>query len=176
MSHVDPQTIERALRREQLFTDSAAHRVAWGPDVVERLIPHRPPMRLVDGIDAVDLAGLHIEAHHLATTTAPWMHGHFPGDPMLPGVLQAEMIGQAGLCLWSLAEAGVVDPTIEGPESPARVIRIHGASYLAPIQPGDRVRIAATQVVRDAIAGIVAGQVSVAGRICSTCVLEVYFG
>ena len=86
------------------------------------------------------------------------------------------MVGQAGLCLWWLSEVGALNPGAEAPLAHAKIIHVLRSSFLHPVRPGDRVRIAATQVVSDSIAGVVAGQVLVDDQICSTCVLEVYFG
>jgi 3-hydroxyacyl-[acyl-carrier-protein] dehydratase len=59
------------------------------------LLPHRPPFRFVDGVDACDPAGT-VSAHYLVTGDEPFLAGHFPGNPIFPGVLQLEALAQAG--------------------------------------------------------------------------------
>lgn len=59
------------------------------------LLPHRPPFRFVDGVDACDPAGT-VRAHYLVTGDEPFLAGHFPGNPIFPGVLQLEALAQAG--------------------------------------------------------------------------------
>src|SRR5262249_57682074 len=65
-----------------------------GSDLVA-LLPHRPPFRFVDGVDACDPAGT-VRAHYLVTGEEPFLAGHFPGNPIFPGVLQLEALAQAG--------------------------------------------------------------------------------
>ena len=83
-----------------------AREVRWfnlqGPELDE-LIPHRPPFRLVDGVSAVDLAGFRIRGHRTFRADDLGFDGHFPQDPVYPGVLQLELLGQLGLCLWEQA-------------------------------------------------------------------------
>jgi 3-hydroxyacyl-[acyl-carrier-protein] dehydratase len=59
------------------------------------LLPHRPPFRFVDGVDECDPAGT-VRAHYLVTGDEPFLAGHFPGNPIFPGVLQLEALAQAG--------------------------------------------------------------------------------
>ena len=59
------------------------------------LLPHRPPFRFVDGVDACDPAGT-VRAHYMVTGDEPFLAGHFPGNPIFPGVLQLEALAQAG--------------------------------------------------------------------------------
>jgi len=71
------------------------------------LLPHRPPFRFVDGVDACDPAGT-VRAHYLVTGDEPFLAGHFPGNPIFPGVLQLEALAQAG------AIALLADPRYAG--------------------------------------------------------------
>jgi 3-hydroxyacyl-[acyl-carrier-protein] dehydratase len=65
------------------------------PSDLVALLPHRPPFRFVDGVDTCDPAGT-VRAHYLVTGNEPFLAGHFPGNPIFPGVLQLEALAQAG--------------------------------------------------------------------------------
>ena len=59
------------------------------------VLPHRPPFRFVDAVDDC-IAGEHIRARWRIDGAAPWLAGHFPGNPVVPGVLLLESLAQAG--------------------------------------------------------------------------------
>jgi 3-hydroxyacyl-[acyl-carrier-protein] dehydratase len=59
------------------------------------LLPHRPPFRFVDAVDSCD-PGTSVTARWRTTGEEPWFAGHFPGNPVVPGVLQLEALAQAG--------------------------------------------------------------------------------
>jgi 3-hydroxyacyl-[acyl-carrier-protein] dehydratase len=59
------------------------------------LLPHRPPFRFVDAVDEL-AAGERVVARYRVTGEEPFLSGHFPGNPVFPGVLQLEALAQAG--------------------------------------------------------------------------------
>lgn len=61
---------------------------------IERLLPHRYPFLLIDKI--MELSESHIVGVKNITLNEPQFTGHFPGNPVMPGVLQVEAMAQAG--------------------------------------------------------------------------------
>jgi 3-hydroxyacyl-[acyl-carrier-protein] dehydratase len=59
------------------------------------LLPHRPPFLFVDTVDALE-AGVSATARYHVTGDEPFLAGHFPGNPIFPGVIQLEALAQAG--------------------------------------------------------------------------------
>jgi 3-hydroxyacyl-[acyl-carrier-protein] dehydratase len=59
------------------------------------LLPHRPPFRFVDVVDEL-VPGERIRARYRVTGDEAFLAGHFPGNPILPGVIQLEALAQAG--------------------------------------------------------------------------------
>ncbi len=67
------------------------------PEEIRSLLPHREPFLFVDGVYRLD--GNSIEAFHDVRPEAFFFAGHFPGNPIFPGVLIVEAIAQAGILL-----------------------------------------------------------------------------
>ena len=61
---------------------------------IERTLPHRYPFLMVDKI--IELTDTHVVAIKNVTYNEPFFQGHFPGNSVMPGVLLAEALAQAG--------------------------------------------------------------------------------
>ncbi len=103
------------------------------PPVVDRLCS-RFPLQMVDAVTAFT-AGEHVSAIKNVTVNEDFFQGHFPGAPLMPGVLMIESLAQAASVLLLQAADGTVLPhraTLRG---------VDGAKFRKPVGPGDRVRL-----------------------------------
>jgi 3-hydroxyacyl-[acyl-carrier-protein] dehydratase len=98
-----------------------------------KLLPHRYPFLLVDRITDMDGDRSAIGIKNV-TANEPFFQGHFPGNPIMPGVLVVEAMAQAGAILLLHSR----------PESRGRIVYFAGidkAKFRRPIVPGDQLRL-----------------------------------
>lgn len=100
-------------------------------EVMDRL-PHRYPFILIDRVLEL-VPGERVVALKNVTINEPFFTGHFPGDPILPGVLMVEAMGQAG-CV--LVHASLPEELRKRPVFLASMDRV---KFRKPVVPGDQV-------------------------------------
>jgi 3-hydroxyacyl-[acyl-carrier-protein] dehydratase len=129
------------------------------PFILER-IPHRPPFLWLDRV--VEITGAMIRAEKKVPDDLPLFQGHYPGYPLMPGVLLCEAVFQAGALL--IGELMRGEEAVQGSGVPV-LTRILGAKFKREVRPGDTLEIAASLVERMGPAWLLKGSVRVGGKI-----------
>jgi 3-hydroxyacyl-[acyl-carrier-protein] dehydratase len=105
---------------------------------IEALQPHRYPFLLVDSV--VDFEPRRrIVAFKKVTCNEPFFNGHFPGNPVMPGVLIIEALAQAGGLLTTLTAKADGDGR-EG-EKLFYLVKVDNAKFTRQVVPGDRLEL-----------------------------------
>lgn len=131
------QPLIKRAKRAPLMPAASGVPVHFGADALDRLLPHRPPMRLVDAIDRLDLDTGTVRGQRALRPEDLGFAGHFPGDPIYPGVLVIEAMGQLGITLLHFAVGGHYDVAPDVAPRKVRATHVHHATFVASFQPGD---------------------------------------
>ena len=127
---------------------------------IERLLPHRYPFLLVDRV--IELDDEHIVAIKNVTINEPFFQGHFPGQPIMPGVLLVEAMAQAG---GILALRHVLRDKSDAAGSAMYFMGIDKAKFRKPVVPGDQVRLEVTPLRKGGTIWKLAGKAVVDGGV-----------
>jgi 3-hydroxyacyl-[acyl-carrier-protein] dehydratase len=98
---------------------------------IMEVLPHRYPFLLVDRILEIDIENMKIKALKNVTINEPFFIGHFPGNPVMPGVLIIEAMAQVGAYLM-LKKAGIEDGIV-------LFASIEEAKFRKSVVPGDQI-------------------------------------
>ena len=109
---------------------------------VRALLPHRYPFLLVDAF--VSQAGDAFECRKNVSFNEPYFQGHFPGEPVMPGVLILEALAQASAVGLAVREGWT------GPDAEPQIgylVGIDEAKFKRKVVPGDVLRLTGTVVL-----------------------------
>ncbi len=113
-------------------------RLPLDAEALAALLPHRPPFLLIDVVDAL-APGVSASGRWAPSADLPGLSGHFPGDPIVPGVLQLEALAQlSAVVALSLPRA----PDATPPQ--VRLAGVDDARFRAVVRPGDLLLLHAT--------------------------------
>jgi 3-hydroxyacyl-[acyl-carrier-protein] dehydratase len=114
---------------------AAAPAVVLDVEAIQKLLPHRPPFLLVDRVVLLE-PGKKLVGWKGVTMNEPFFVGHFPGHPVMPGVLILEALAQASALL-----AIKSMPPEESARKITYLMSIDGAKFRKPVVPGDRLEL-----------------------------------
>ncbi len=107
---------------KSVVTDYDIHKIL-------KALPHRYPLLLVDKVKSIEL-GERIHAVKAVSMNEEFFQGHFPGAPIMPGVLQIEAMAQAAAIL------GIETLELAGTGKLVFFMGIENAKFRAPVTPG----------------------------------------
>jgi 3-hydroxyacyl-[acyl-carrier-protein] dehydratase len=131
---------------------------------IQALLPHRYPFLLIDRVLEL-IRKKKIVALKNVTINEPFFMGHFPGNPIMPGVLTVE----------AMAQAGAVLLLSEFPDRSEKLVFFTGierARFRRPVVPGDQLRIEVTVLAWRRIAGRMDGKVFVDGKLVAEAMIS----
>jgi len=126
---------------------------------IQKLLPHRFPFLLIDRV--VELEADKVVALKNVTINEPFFAGHFPGAPIMPGVLIVEAMAQAG---------GVLALSTLGPDAAGKLVYFMGidkVKFRRPVVPGDQLRLEVTPLRKGAAVWKMAGKALVDGQVAA---------
>jgi 3-hydroxyacyl-[acyl-carrier-protein] dehydratase len=127
---------------------------------IMKLLPHRYPMLLVDRVESLD-PEKGITAIKAVSMNEPFFQGHFPGRPIMPGVLIVEALAQA---------AGVLAVEAFGLAGSGKLVyfmAIEGAKFRQPVEPGVLLKLEVEFVQKRSSVCKFAGRATVDGKLAA---------
>ena len=142
---------------------------------IQQIIPHRYPFLMIDNLTKINLDEKVIVVERYINPNNPVFEGHFPNNPVYPGVLQIEIMGQSGLCLAHFLANSSCDITEDSKPIKGLFTRVYHVLFISQVLPNDNLTILVKMLEKDDFLGIVASQILKNNEICSLSLLEVYF-
>lgn len=104
-------------------------------DEIMKMIPHRYPFLLVDRLE-VEEAGIKGIGLKNLTMNELFFQGHFPNNPIMPGVLQIEAMAQTAGCIVMSA-----DENYASQQRSVLFMSVDGVKFRKPVRPGDQLKM-----------------------------------
>ena len=136
------------------------------------IIPHRYPFLLVDRIIEMEPYKRVVGIKNV-TINEPFFQGHFPGEPIMPGVLIIEAMAQVGGIMARLSIPGIMEK--EDPD-PIRFVAIDKVKFRKPVIPGDQIRFEIEALRAGSRVWKVAGKAFVDGNLVAEATLVATIG
>jgi 3-hydroxyacyl-[acyl-carrier-protein] dehydratase len=126
---------------------------------ITEVLPHRYPFLLIDRVIEIT-EGESIKAIKNVTMNEPFFPGHFPGHPVMPGVLIVEAMAQAG-CFLALKSIGETDTIFY-------FMGIDKARFRRQVIPGDTLEFTLTVTKKRSSVWVFKGEAHVAGELVAS--------
>jgi 3-hydroxyacyl-[acyl-carrier-protein] dehydratase len=134
-------------------------------EAISRMIPHRYPFLMVDRVVEIfaDTSAVGIKN---VTINEPFFQGHFPGRPIMPGVLIVEAMAQTAAVL----VVATLGPAAEG--KLVYFMTIDQARFRRPVVPGDQLRVKVTKLQKRLSVWRFTGQATVGSTMAAEAVIS----
>jgi 3-hydroxyacyl-[acyl-carrier-protein] dehydratase len=133
------------------------------------LLPHRYPFLLVDRVLTL-IPGERAVGFKNVTVNEPFFQGHFPGIPVMPGVMIIEALAQLGGLLYSNSTPR------DNPDELVYIIGMDGVRFRKPVVPGDRLTLEVSFIKQRRRAAKIAGRATVEERLVAEGELMACYG
>jgi len=130
----------------------------WDKEKVKSILPQREPFLFVDEVIEVE-EGKRIVATKYLDPKADFFKGHFPGKPIMPGVLIIEAMAQAGILVYSTARPEIVK------QNPTYYFGSVNAKFRSPALPGETLILEAEIFKVTNFGGVVDGKAKIGDRL-----------
>jgi len=137
-----------------------------------KILPHRYPFLLVDRIIELELDKRVVGIKNV-TANEPFFQGHFPENPIMPGVLIIEAMAQVGGILARLSVPGALERKASGS---ILFVSMDGVKFRRPVVPGDQIRFELVPLRTGSRIWKMAGKASVEGEVAAEAVLVATIG
>lgn len=111
----------------------------WAQEKIKSILPHRDPFLFIDEVVTVDGTQRVIAVKHIKKTES-YFEGHFPGNPVMPGVLIIEAMAQTSIILFSVVKPHIVK------QCPDYYLGKVNSEFLSPVYPGDKLLLESENV------------------------------
>jgi 3-hydroxyacyl-[acyl-carrier-protein] dehydratase len=113
--------------------------MVWDQDKIRSILPHRAPFLFLDEVLEIEGTQKIVAVKHLKDSE-DFLRGHFPGNPIMPGVLIVEAMAQTSVLLFSVDRPHIASM------HPDYYLGKVKAEFFAPVRPGDSLIIEAQKV------------------------------